>query len=337
MFSFVLAMTAAFLGAPAIGGDLESGVALALLARPLRRVDLLVGRWLGLAVVVVAATRSPPGPSRSRVVSGIAGLRATASGARDRVPRGAGRRAHELSPSRSGRSCPRSAPAPSPSWRSGSAGWRGSWPRRPSALGVAALAGAAEASRWLFPSDGLWRGVVYGLEPPAAALIAVGRSPAGLASQPVLRDRAATDAVPRLVDVLGRHRAGAGRSFADPARPLAPLRRGGGGPRIAIPEAAGDVVVDEADALHEGVDDRRADEPEAAPSKVRRERVGGRRRGRDVAGSRVGRHLAWRTRDAWTRDRPRTSRTRRSSRGTARRSRSWRRSSPGCGRSRRRP
>ena len=27
MFSFVLAMTAAFVGAPAIGGDLESGVA----------------------------------------------------------------------------------------------------------------------------------------------------------------------------------------------------------------------------------------------------------------------------------------------------------------------
>ena len=35
------------------------------------------------------------------------------------------------------------------------------------ALGVQSLAGVAEVSRWLFPSDGLWRGVVYGLEPPA--------------------------------------------------------------------------------------------------------------------------------------------------------------------------
>ena len=54
MFSFVLAMTAAFLGAPAIAADLESGVAQAMLARPIRRSDLVVGRWLGLAAVVVA-------------------------------------------------------------------------------------------------------------------------------------------------------------------------------------------------------------------------------------------------------------------------------------------
>ena len=54
MFSFVLAMTAAFLGAPAIAADLESGVAQAMLARPIRRADLVVGRWLGLVVVVVA-------------------------------------------------------------------------------------------------------------------------------------------------------------------------------------------------------------------------------------------------------------------------------------------
>jgi hypothetical protein len=53
MFSFVLATTAAFVGAPAIGGDLDSGVAYAILARPLRRADLLIGRWLGSAIVVV--------------------------------------------------------------------------------------------------------------------------------------------------------------------------------------------------------------------------------------------------------------------------------------------
>jgi len=52
-FGFVLAMTAAFLGSPAIAADLESGVAQAMLARPLRRSSYLLGRWLGLAVVVV--------------------------------------------------------------------------------------------------------------------------------------------------------------------------------------------------------------------------------------------------------------------------------------------
>jgi ABC-type transport system involved in multi-copper enzyme maturation permease subunit len=53
MFSFVLAMTAVFAGSPAIGADIENGLLLALLARPIRRSDVLIGRWLGLAVVLV--------------------------------------------------------------------------------------------------------------------------------------------------------------------------------------------------------------------------------------------------------------------------------------------
>jgi len=53
MFSFVLAMTAVFAGSPAIGADIESGLLLAVLARPVRRSDVLLGRWLGLAVVLV--------------------------------------------------------------------------------------------------------------------------------------------------------------------------------------------------------------------------------------------------------------------------------------------
>ena len=52
MFSFVLAMSAAFLAAPAIASDVETGTVLAMLARPLRRSDLLLGRWLGLSIVV---------------------------------------------------------------------------------------------------------------------------------------------------------------------------------------------------------------------------------------------------------------------------------------------
>src|SRR6185369_12669376 len=53
MFGFVLAMTAAFFGSPAIATDLESGVAQTMLARPLKRSSYLLGRWLGLAVVMV--------------------------------------------------------------------------------------------------------------------------------------------------------------------------------------------------------------------------------------------------------------------------------------------
>jgi ABC-2 type transport system permease protein len=40
------------------------------------------------------------------------------------------------------------------------------------------LATVARASRWLFPTDGLWRGVIYGLEPPLVLFGA--RAAAGL-------------------------------------------------------------------------------------------------------------------------------------------------------------
>ncbi|HUY25756.1 MAG: ABC transporter permease [Candidatus Dormiibacterota bacterium] len=56
MFSFVLALTSAFLAAPAIAGELESGVAQGLLARPLRRRELVLGRWLGLSLTIAVYT-----------------------------------------------------------------------------------------------------------------------------------------------------------------------------------------------------------------------------------------------------------------------------------------
>ena len=178
MFSFVLAMTAAFVGAPAVGGDLDSGVAYAILARPLRRSELIVGRWLGSAVVVIAYTIAsgllaigvgvwvsgygPPEPILA--VAFLSGevlvlltltlalgsvMPAIAAGAIAVVGFGLG-------------------------WMAGvMAGVA-------AALGVEGLRAIAEASRWILPTDGLWRGVIYGLEPPLVTLIAAGRDP-GLA------------------------------------------------------------------------------------------------------------------------------------------------------------
>lgn len=174
MFSFILAMTAAFVGAPAIGGDLESGVALAILARPIRRSEVLVGRWLGSAVVVVGYTvlsgllaiavarlvsgYGPPDPVLA--VAFLAGealvlltltlalgsvLPSIAAGAIAVVGFGLG-------------------------WMAGVMAGVGS------ALGVELLARVAEASRWILPTDGLWRGVIYGLEPPLIVLIAAGET-----------------------------------------------------------------------------------------------------------------------------------------------------------------
>ena len=174
MFSFVLAMTAAFVGAPAVGGDLESGVALAILARPLRRADLLLGRWLGSAVVIVlyavasgllaiavAVVISGFGPPQPLVaVAFLAGealvlltltlalgsvLPSVAAGAIAVVAFGLG-------------------------WMAGVLAGVAS------ALGVDALRSVAGFSRVLLPTDGLWRGVIYGLEPPLVVMIAADRA-----------------------------------------------------------------------------------------------------------------------------------------------------------------
>jgi len=53
MFSFVLAVGAAFLAAPAVAADVESGIVLAVLPRPIRRSDVILGKWLALAVVLI--------------------------------------------------------------------------------------------------------------------------------------------------------------------------------------------------------------------------------------------------------------------------------------------
>lgn len=174
MFSFVLAMTAAFVGAPAVGGDLESGVALAVLARPIRRMEVLVGRWLGCAGVVVAYTCAsgllaigaaflvsgygPPDPFLAiAFLSGQALVLLTLTLALGSVL---------------------------PSIAAGAIavvafglGWMaGVMAGVAAVLGVELLGQVAEVSRWILPSDGLWRGVVYGLEPPFVVLLAAGRT-----------------------------------------------------------------------------------------------------------------------------------------------------------------
>src|SRR5215207_1091477 len=46
--SLIAALGTAFLAGPTLAGEIESGIALAVLARPIRRSAVLVGKWLGL-------------------------------------------------------------------------------------------------------------------------------------------------------------------------------------------------------------------------------------------------------------------------------------------------
>jgi ABC-type transport system involved in multi-copper enzyme maturation permease subunit len=53
MFSFTLAFSAVFAGAPSLSGDVESGTALSILARPISRAEYVIGKWLGVVITVL--------------------------------------------------------------------------------------------------------------------------------------------------------------------------------------------------------------------------------------------------------------------------------------------
>jgi len=56
MFSFVVALSASAIASPAISGEIDSGVLHAVAARPVRRAEILLGKWLGLAGLLAAYT-----------------------------------------------------------------------------------------------------------------------------------------------------------------------------------------------------------------------------------------------------------------------------------------
>jgi ABC-type transport system involved in multi-copper enzyme maturation permease subunit len=182
MFSFVLAMTGAFLAAPAIAGDIESGVALALLARPIRRADVVVGRWLGLSIVVglyalvaglletaaVGAVTGylPPNPVGASVqlaVEGIVLLTFVLA------------LSTRLAPIASGAVA---VVAFGLAWMLGVLGGVGAF------FGVPQLGTAADVANVLLPTDLLWRGTVFALEPPIVVLFAGGVPARALEANP---------------------------------------------------------------------------------------------------------------------------------------------------------
>ena len=172
MFSFVLAFSAVFAASPAISAEVESGITLAMLARPITRLEYVVGKWLGLlATVLIYATPaasiqmvlvqivvgySPPHPLEflafvvgeavviltfslllstrfAGMVGGVSGL----------ILWGL-------------------------AWMGGIVGGVGL------VFDNATLTHVGTASKLILPTDGLWRGAVWSLEP--ASLIAAARA-----------------------------------------------------------------------------------------------------------------------------------------------------------------
>ena len=52
MFSFVLALSASAIASPVISSEVESGVLMTIVTRPIRRTEVLFGKWLGLATLL---------------------------------------------------------------------------------------------------------------------------------------------------------------------------------------------------------------------------------------------------------------------------------------------
>ncbi|MEA2645307.1 MAG: type transport system permease protein [Chloroflexota bacterium] len=172
LFSFVLALSAVFVAAPQVSGDVESGIALAMLTRPLGRVDVVLGKWLGLvgivAVYISAAVAvelvgvklitdyQPPEPvllvgylvAETVVLMTLALLISTRlSGMTGGVI---------------------ALGAYGISWIGGIAGAVGA------AFQNSTVTHVGTATQLILPTDGLWRGAVYSLEP--ASVITVARA-----------------------------------------------------------------------------------------------------------------------------------------------------------------
>jgi ABC-type transport system involved in multi-copper enzyme maturation permease subunit len=164
--SLIAALGTAFLAGPTLAGEIESGQALAVLARPVRRSAVLVGKWLGLVVfgsgfvavaglsqfLIVWATVDywPPQP--------VAGLALLAAQTTVLLTLGL-LLSTVISPMASGIVAVGLFGA---TWIAGVVGGIGE------ALGNESVAQVGTVSRMLLPTDGLWRGAMHAFQDPAA-------------------------------------------------------------------------------------------------------------------------------------------------------------------------
>ncbi|MFC6081295.1 ABC transporter permease [Sphaerisporangium aureirubrum] len=162
--SLIAALGTAFLAGPTLAGEIESGSALSMLARPIRRSSVLLGKWLGLVafgggfialvglaqLLIVWTTVGywPPQP-----VTGLALLSAQTA-----VLLTLGLMLSTvISPMASGIV---SVGLFGAAWIAGVVGGVGL------ALDNEGVARVGTVSRMLLPTDGLWRGAMHGFQDP---------------------------------------------------------------------------------------------------------------------------------------------------------------------------
>jgi ABC-type transport system involved in multi-copper enzyme maturation permease subunit len=164
--SMIAALGTAFLAGPTMAGEIESGISLAVLARPVRRSSVLVGKWLGLVafgtgfvtaaglgqflIVRVTVDYWPPQP--------VAGLALLAGQTAMLLTLGL-LLSTVISPMASGIVAVGLFGA---AWIAGVVGGIGE------ALHNDGVAQVGTVSRMLLPTDGLWRGAMHAFQDPGA-------------------------------------------------------------------------------------------------------------------------------------------------------------------------
>jgi len=165
MYSGVLALSAAVVAGPLISSEVESGLLLSVLARPVRRSEVVIGKWLGLAILVAvyaggsgflemaavdwATGYVPPHPIELTLFVCAEGLALLSLGL-------------VLSTRLSGITGGVIAlVAWLMGWIGGVVGDIGT------GLQNQAVENIGTVSRLILPTDGLWRGAVYAMEPDA--------------------------------------------------------------------------------------------------------------------------------------------------------------------------
>jgi ABC-type transport system involved in multi-copper enzyme maturation permease subunit len=163
--SLIAALGTAFLAGPTLAGESESGIALAVLARPIRRSSVVLGKWLGLVTfgsgfVAVAGlaqlliVRVTTGYWPPRPLEGLALLAAQAA-----VLLTLGLLlSTAISPMASGVVAVGLFGA---TWIAGVVGAVGE------ALDNESVAQVGTVSRMLLPTDGLWRGAMNAFQDPS--------------------------------------------------------------------------------------------------------------------------------------------------------------------------
>lgn len=173
MFSFVVALSASAIASPSISSEIESGVLMTVVTRPVRRSEVVLGKWLGLAALLAGYAGAvcalefgvvdwvsgfvPPSPILVGVYLFAEGallltlslflstrLPVIAAGVIGIAVFGAG-------------------------WLAGVVGSLGT------AFNISALRTIGQVGRFLLPTDGLWHAAMYYLQPPSLITQDTGR------------------------------------------------------------------------------------------------------------------------------------------------------------------